>query len=248
MTLTVTRIADGFWYWRATHPDCGPAGWPNGTRAVVGSVFVEDAGGITLIDPQVPVDAANRERFWMALDRDVARHPEGGLAILLTCPWHERSASDLLARYRDRTRMTIWAPLGSALYADVHVTNPFLDGRTLPGGVIPYTLADPGGKDNDETVYVIPAHGAVVFGDAVIGRNAGTEAPGLAAPSVESVVGDSGIPHAVIHEWQRTTLRPTLERILATQTPTIAIPTHGEPVLADASASLAVLIASLPTG
>ncbi|NBQ62118.1 MAG: hypothetical protein EBU40_07550, partial [Proteobacteria bacterium] len=145
-------------------------------------------------------------------------------------------------------RVTVWAPIGSALYADVHVTDPFLDGKTLPGGVVPYTLEYPGGKENDETIYVIPSHGAVIFGDAVIGRNAGTEAHGLAVPSVESIVGDSGIPHDVIHEWQRNTLRPTLERILATHAPTIAIPTHGEPVLADASASLATLIASLPTG
>ena len=248
MTLTVTRIADRFWYWRATHPDCGPDGWPNGTGPVVGSVFVEDEGGITLLDPQVPIDHANRDRFWKALDRDLARYPEGGLAILLTGPWHERSASDLLERYRDRTRVTVWAPIGSALYADVHVTNPFLDGKILPGGVIPHTLEYPGGNDNDETIYVIPSHGAVVFGDAVIGRRDGTEAPGLAAPSVESVVGNSGIPHSVIHEWQRTTLRPTLERILATHAPKIAIPAHGEPVLANASASLATLITSLPTG
>ncbi|MCX5988981.1 MAG: hypothetical protein NTV35_08120 [Chloroflexi bacterium] len=248
MTLTVTRISDGFWYWRTTHPDCGPDGWPNGTDAAVGSAFVEDERGITLIDPQVPIDEVNRDRFWKALDRDLARHPDGSLAILLTCPWHERSASDLVERYRDRTRVTVWAPIGSALYADVHVTDPFLDDKTLPGGVIPYTLEYPGGKDNDETIYVIPSHGAVVFGDSVIGRNAGVEAHGLAAPSVESIVGDSGIPHEVIHEWQRTTLRPTLERILAIHAPTIAIPTHGEPVLADASASLATLIASLPTG
>lgn len=248
MTLAVTRIADGFWYWRAVHPDCGPDGWPNGTGAVVGSVFVEDDGGITLIDPQVPVDDTNRNRFWQALDRDLARHPEGGLAILLTCPSHERSASDLVERYRDRTSVTIWAPIGSSMHADVHVTNPFLDGRMLPSGIIPYTLEYPGGKENNETVYVIPSHSAVVFGHSVIGRNAGTEAPALAAPSVTSIVGGSNISHAVIHEWQRTTLRSALERIVATHAPTIAIPTHGEPALADAPASLAVLITSLSTG
>jgi hypothetical protein len=91
--VEVARIAEGLWRWTAPHPEWSPGeAW--GRR--VGCVYAEIADATVLIDPLVPSD--EEERFWCALDRDVERL---GLpvAVLVTCPWHERSAAVVEARY-----------------------------------------------------------------------------------------------------------------------------------------------------
>jgi glyoxylase-like metal-dependent hydrolase (beta-lactamase superfamily II) len=82
----------GLWRWTAPHPD-----WKEGAdwEREVGCVYYEAPDATVLIDPLVPPE---RERFFEALDRDVARR---GLpvAILLTCAWHARSSDELDERY-----------------------------------------------------------------------------------------------------------------------------------------------------
>ena len=90
--MTVDELAPGLWRWTAPHPD-----WKAGDdwEQEVGCVYYEAPGATVLIDPLVPPE---RDRFFEALDRDVERR---GLpvAILLTVPWHERSAPELVERY-----------------------------------------------------------------------------------------------------------------------------------------------------
>ena len=90
--MNVSELAPGLWRWTAPHPD-----WKEGDdwEQDVGCVYYEAADATVLIDPLVPPE---RERFFEALDRDVERR---GLpvAILLTCPWHERSTGELTERY-----------------------------------------------------------------------------------------------------------------------------------------------------
>ncbi len=103
-------------------------------------MYVEDAEAIVLIDPLVPGDEDDARRFWDALDRDVERL---GLPIcvLLTSPWHERSAAAVEAR------------CGAC-------------GMT-PTGVQPIPVS------HEEAVFWIPAHGALVAGDALLGTGDG---------------------------------------------------------------------------
>jgi hypothetical protein len=54
--MTVEELAPGLWVWTS-----------GGAR----SVYYEAPDAIALVDPQVP-DGADEERFWRALDRDVA--------------------------------------------------------------------------------------------------------------------------------------------------------------------------------
>ncbi len=86
------ELAPGLWRWTAPHPD-----WKQGDdwEQEVGCVYYEAAAATVLIDPLVPPE---RDRFFEALDRDVERR---GLpvAVLLTVPWHERSADELVERY-----------------------------------------------------------------------------------------------------------------------------------------------------
>ncbi|HWL32472.1 MAG TPA: hypothetical protein VNP89_02605 [Gaiellaceae bacterium] len=90
--MNVAELAPGLWRWTAPHPD-----WKvdDDWEQEVGCVYYEAPTATVLIDPLLPPE---RERFFEALDRDVERR---GLpvAILLTVPWHERSAPELRERY-----------------------------------------------------------------------------------------------------------------------------------------------------
>jgi len=90
--VNVAELAPGLWRWTAPHPD-----WQDGVdwEQEVGCVYYEAPGATVLIDPLVPPE---RDRFFEALDRDVERR---GLpvVVLLTVPWHERSAAELVERY-----------------------------------------------------------------------------------------------------------------------------------------------------
>jgi glyoxylase-like metal-dependent hydrolase (beta-lactamase superfamily II) len=132
----------------------------------------------------------DEERFWRALDRDVERAGKP-VRIVLTVSWHGRSAEEVAKRYGAAT-----------------------DGP-LPSGVEAHTITAA-----EETAYWLPAHGALVFGDAVLGA----EDDVRLCP--ESWL-DGTLPQL------RDELRPLLElpseRLLVS---------HGEPVLAGGRAAL----------
>ena len=93
--MDVVEIAPGLWRWTAAHPDWAEgADWPR----EVGCVYYEAPDAVVLIDPLVPDEPAERERFLAALDRDVERLGRP-VAILLTVPWHDRGSAELAERY-----------------------------------------------------------------------------------------------------------------------------------------------------
>ncbi|HEY9456568.1 MAG TPA: hypothetical protein VIQ56_01570, partial [Gaiella sp.] len=86
--MEVTRIADGLWRWSTYYGE-----W----RDEVGSVYVEADDAIVLIDPLVPEERDEAERFWRALDRDVER-AGAPVHVLVTVFWHVRSAAEVVRR------------------------------------------------------------------------------------------------------------------------------------------------------
>jgi glyoxylase-like metal-dependent hydrolase (beta-lactamase superfamily II) len=95
--VDVQEIADGLWRWTAPHPAWTPdEGGPEGWEREVGCVYYEAPDAVCLIDPLVPQEEA--ERFWRALDRDVALAGKP-VVVLLTVHWHSRSADEIAARY-----------------------------------------------------------------------------------------------------------------------------------------------------
>ena len=90
--MKVEQLRPGLWRWTAVHPD-----WREGDdwEQEVCSVYYEAPRATVLFDPLVPPE---RERFFEALDRDVERRALP-VAILLTVPWHARSAAELAERY-----------------------------------------------------------------------------------------------------------------------------------------------------
>ena len=94
--MEVRELAPGLWRWTVRHPEWTPAD-ADDWDPVVGCVYCELDGGIVTIDPLVPAEEAERERFWRALDRDVERL--GAPIVLTTVSDHVRSAAEVVERY-----------------------------------------------------------------------------------------------------------------------------------------------------
>ena len=242
-SLAVTRLAERFWFWQATNPDTPPTGWPNGAGPIVGSVFLELDDVIVLIDPQVPPYAPDRDRFWAALDRDVARHRGQSLAVLLTFPGHDRSTQDIVARYDSQVTTSIWIPEGTVEWSPISHTHVFGRETDLPGGVVPILFDYPGGYPAAEAAFVIPWHHALVLGDAVIGREAGDpKGPGLRVPPDSTFIGDDEASREAVRVWFGTALRETLADVQARFAPSTVLVTHGEPMVGTGGIAISDLL------
>lgn len=144
--MNVVRIDEGLWRWSSDHPEWTPgADWDR----EVASVYLEGPDAIVLIDPLVPVDPAQAERFLAHLDADVER-VRLPVVIVVTVSWHSRSAGDLAARY-----------------PGARIVGAGAEGAAPEGVVLlPVPAAE-------EVVVWIPGHRAVVPGDALLGDGAG---------------------------------------------------------------------------
>jgi len=203
--VQVDEIAPGLWRWTGYHEE-----W----KEEVGCVYVETPDGVALVDPLVPPE--DTERFWRALDRDVAR-AGGAVHVLVTVFWHTRSTAAMVERYGAR----VWAPSRGRQAIERRagtVTDVYRPGDALPGclDAHPTTRAA-------EVVLWLPRHRALVPGDVLLGDGSG----GV------RMCPESWLPQGKGHAELRTSLRALLdlpvERILVS---------HGEPVLRDARAAL----------
>ncbi len=208
--MTVTRLREGLWRWTAPHPEWnGDPHW----GPAVGSVYLETPDAVLLFDPLVPEVTPDETRFWAALDRDVERL-RLPVAVMLTCRWHVRSAHRIRERYGARVLAPGdqghgWGGLVSDRLADE--ARPF-------AGVVALVTGSP--DPNEECVYVLQDHGAVVIGDILLGAPAGlTLAPASWYDNSDEE-----------REWYRSRAAESLARVLAYE-PRIALPAHGEPVL-----------------
>jgi glyoxylase-like metal-dependent hydrolase (beta-lactamase superfamily II) len=204
--MHVRQIASGLWRWTADHPE-----W----KAEVGSLYVEAANAVVLIDPLVPGD--ERERFWDALDRDV-RRANVPVHVLVTVYWHTRSARDIAERYDAR----VWAASRARAAVERRagrVTDVYRPGEPLPAGIEAFPTARAG-----EVVFWLPAHGALVSGDTLLGDGAG----GV------RMCPESWLPDGKGHRELSAALQPLLDlpvrRVLVS---------HGEPVLEGGAEALA---------
>jgi glyoxylase-like metal-dependent hydrolase (beta-lactamase superfamily II) len=209
--VDVREVASGLWVWSAYHP-----AW----KENVGSVYCEVDDGVVLVDPLVPADES--ERFWQALDRDVARAGPK-VHVLLTVYWHARSAAEVAARYGART----WVPRGSrapVVRRGVRVTDAFGPGDRLPGDIEAFPTAR-----RNEVVYWLPGHRALVPGDVLLGDDSGgvRMCPRSWLPS--------GADLAALASSLRPLLELPVERILVS---------HGEPVLRRGRNALAAALAA----
>lgn len=211
--MEVREVASGLWVWSAYHD-----AW----KENVGSVYCETDDGVVLIDPLVPADHADAERFWRALDRDVER-AGGGVHVLLTVFWHVRSTAEVAERHQARTWVAATAR-AAVTRRGATVTDPFRPGDLLPGGIEAFGTAR-----TNEVVFWIPRHLALVPGDVLLGADGG----GV------RMCPRSWLPETKSLDDLASSLRPLLglpvERILVS---------HGEPVLRGGKKALAAALAA----
>jgi hypothetical protein len=224
--MRVQRMAEGLWRWTAPHPEWRDgAGWDR----TVGSVYCETPDAVVLIDPLIPDDGADRERFWDALDRDVERL-RVPVVVLLTCRWHVRGAGTVRRRYA----AAVWAPPNAVDGLEG------LDGALVLGnearpvaGVETHLMGLPS-PTGDEAVFWLSEYRALVPGDVLLGDGAGGVR--LAPPEWYS---DSPAER----HWYGEELVPGLHRFAARDLSMLLV-SHGEPVVHGASAALRAALAA----
>jgi hypothetical protein len=196
----IERLDDGLWAWRARHPEWHPGKW----GAEVVSFAVAERSRTLLVDPLVPDD------LWGELDGVVA----GDVEILITIPYHVRSASAASARYGGAR---VWGHAACAKRLEDRSVFRELRPDSAPDGVSAYTIGKP---RRHEMPIRIASQRALVFGDAVVGTSDGLRV-------WEQTGGDQRR-----ERWYAERFLPTLEplalldieRVLVTHGPSV---THG---------------------
>jgi len=154
--MKMFKIHEGLWRWTASDPRFALS---EAAASEVSCIYYESLkyspSAAVLFDPLVPPEgSSDAERFWRALDRDVAR-VGGAVAVILGTAHHARSAQRILDRYRSTGR----APLYVRDASD-----------PLPSGVQAFTTDALG---ETESVYFLPEHKALYFADVLIGAGDG---------------------------------------------------------------------------
>lgn len=213
------EILPGLHRWTADVPDWTPdQGGPEGWHREVACVAWEGDGALVLVDPLVPTGD------WDAIDALVARHG-GPVALVVTCPWHARSAGDAVERYVNAPGIETWAhsvAVRDEARIGFEVANVVrTSARVCPG--VEVVATDTG---NGELTVWIEQLGAIVAADVLIGAEGARTETLRVCPS-------AWLEDANDVETVKSALRPFLEREVAA-----VVPLHGAPVLTGAKEAL----------
>jgi hypothetical protein len=205
MTHIPEPIDTGIWRWTARHPE-----WHPGEFGAEVASFALAAGGVTLlVDPLLPGGLRDAETI-DALDALV----EGDVAILVSVPYHTRSAEPLADRYG--ATIHGHAAVRKRLASTERFTpvEPGIEG--LPSGATFHAIGKP--RRHEMPIW-LPAHRALVFGDTIVEHG------------------------GKLHVWDdrpdfvREKLAPTLVPLVDLGAERVLV-THGEPILSDGAAEL----------
>ena len=220
MSHTPEQLSDRLWRWTARHPEWHPGAFGR----EVASFAIEADGDVLLIDPLLP---AEPQPVIELVDDLLGTR----VAILISIPYHVRSAEELWRRYRDRTDCTIWGHAACAKRLGERAGFREIQlGVPLPTGVSAHAIGRP---RRQETPLYIPYQRALAFGDAV------AEVDG------ELRVWSTGRVDERRARWYRERFNPTLEPLLELDFERVLV-THGEPVLSDGRAKLRAALEARP--
>jgi glyoxylase-like metal-dependent hydrolase (beta-lactamase superfamily II) len=211
--MHVQELRPRLWRWLARHPEWEKEPDADWDPIVACHAYVTPGGDeLVLVDPLVPHD--DRDRFWAALDADVAQH--GAPQILLTVFFHERSSAEIIERYD-----------GGAVWADerrierleeVESPNPFRAGDRLPGGVVAHDAVG-----RPEALLWLEEHRALFAGDLIHGSDDGVR-----------LCPDDWLVKDVTPAGVKAALRRLLELPIE-----LVLPAHGPPVVENGREALA---------
>ena len=153
------------------------------------------------------------------------------VAILITIPYHVRSAEELWRRYRQDADTTIHGhPACAKRLGDRTAFHEIDLGVPLPGGVTAHAIGRP---RRFETPLHLPSHGALVFGDAV------------AETGGRLVVWATDKLDAKVERFYRDRFNPTLEPLLELDFD-VVLATHGLPLMSGGKRALREALDSKP--
>lgn len=137
------EVRSGIWHWKAAHPEWQPGqSW----EQMVSCYAIDTGADVLLFDPVgTPPELLER-----------------ATAVVLTCPWHRRDATQL--------GLPIFVPPPDDPDADPVQGEVFRGGDTLAVGVRAFEGFEP----NDLVLYV-ERRGAVICGDTLVDRGNGLE-------------------------------------------------------------------------
>ena len=206
------KLTEGLWRWTARHPE-----WHPGEFGAEVASFAAQANETTLlIDPLLPPDTSS---VLAVIDETLTRR----LAILITIPYHVRSAEELWGRYKSSAETTIHGhPACAKRLTDRSAFHEIDPGVPLPAGVTAHAIGKP---RRHETPLHLPSHDALVFGDAV------AESDG------RLVVWSSERVDAKVERFYRERFNPTLEPLLELDFDAV-LTTHGQPLMSDGKRAL----------
>ena len=221
MSEKPTPLVKGLWRWTARHPEWHPGEFG---AEVVSYAAVAGDGTLLLIDPLLPPEPD-------AVLGLVEEHLTDRLAILITLPYHVRSASEIRKRFMKQSETTIHGHPACLKRLDAKAGFKPIDTDTeLPGGVRAFAIGKP---RRQETPLLLPSHRALVLGDAVVEH--GGRLRVWAFDPVD----------AKVERFYRERFNPTLKPLLDLDFDRV-LPTHGAPVMKDGRKALASALRSKP--
>jgi hypothetical protein len=223
-------LADGLWRWERRHPEWHPGEW--GAR--VACYAVETPETLLLVDPLVD---GEDDPLLPVLDELVAgdgsgagRRPAWAVRIVITIPYHARSAEVLWRRYRNGDASIHGHALVARRLTDTSGFGPLVGGDTIDGAARAHAIGSP---VRAELPLEIPSQRALVFGDAVV------EVDGQLRVWTEPPTTERR------RRWYHERFLPTLARLTELDVDRVLV-THGQPVLADGRAALLGALAREP--
>jgi hypothetical protein len=214
------KLTEGLWRWTARHPE-----WHPGEFGAEVASYAARAGDTTLvIDPLLPQDPSS---VLAVIDETLGKR----LAVLITVPYHVRSAEELWKRYKQDAETSIHGHPACAKRLTNRSGFQEIDPAVpLPGGVTAHTIGKP---RRHETPLHLPSHNALVFGDAV------------AESGGRLVVWASERVDAKVERFYRERFNPTLEPLLELDFDTV-LATHGQPLMSGGKRALRKALDSKP--
>jgi hypothetical protein len=214
------ELTEGLWRWTARHPE-----WHPGEFGAEVASYAAQAGDTTLlVDPLLPEDPSS---VLGVIDGTLTNR----LAILITIPYHVRSAEELWQRYRQDAETTIHGhPACAKRLGDRTAFHEIDAGVPLPGGVTAHAIGKP---RRFETPLHLPSHGALVFGDA------------LAESGGRLVVWSTEKVDAKVERFYRERFNPTFEPLLELDFDAV-LATHGQPLMSGGKRALREALDSKP--
>lgn len=222
------ELATGVRRWTAPHPEWRP------TAEEVGSYALVAGEALLLVDPLLPAEDDARLEPLLA-ELELLAAAAARVELLITIPYHTRSAAALYALFAPQRPTRIWGHvnvrkrLGPETPLEVTPAGPPGSAAAVAGGAAEaFTVGRP--RRSEHPLYV-PSLRAAVFGDAVVGAEGGLRF------WIQS--GGTGA------EWYRDVFAPTLAPLAERPLEHVLV-THGPPVIGDGRRQLALCLAAPP--